>query len=304
MDKKRASFLLMFLVVTFWGLDYSVAKNALELFKPLNLMFFKYAGGLVMITLIKLASDRKFTVRKKDIPFFILCALTGQVLYYFCEYTAMDYIPVSLITIILAFVPGVSIIIERIVFKKRFSVRMGIGLIICVIGVALVIGADFSVLLQGRAIGYILAFMAVLSWNAYNFITAKVSENYTSLTMSFNQLVCTVLISMPYAFKVMPPAEKFTPDIVISLLYLGLVSAGLGYLIFVRGIRDLGPTVSAMFNNFLPVTSTFFGWLILGQNISMMQVIGGIIVVVASCVVITEKGKLERDYMEKSNVKY
>lgn len=298
MDKKRASFILMFLVVTFWGLDYSVAKNALELFKPLNLMFFKYTGGLVMITAIKLAVDRKFTIRKKDIPFFILCSLTGQVLYYFCEYTAMDYIPVSLITIILAFVPGVSIIIERIAFKKRFSIKMGIGLIICVIGVALVIGADFRVLLQGRAIGYLLAFMAVLSWNAYNFITAKVSENYTSLTMSFNQLVCTVLISMPYAFKVMPPVEKFTADIVTSLLYLGLVSAGLGYLIFVRGIRDLGPTVSAMFNNFLPVTSTFFGWLLLGQNISPLQIAGGIIVVIASCVVITEKGKLEKDYIE------
>lgn len=298
MDRKKVSFLLMFLSVTFWGLDYSVAKNALDLLDPMSLMFFKYAGGLVMITAVKLAMDRKFTVRKKDIAFFVLCSLTGQILYYFCEYSAMEYIPVSLITIVLAFVPGVSIVVERIIFKKHFSARICAGLIICVIGVALVIGADFKVLLQGRAIGYILAFGAVLSWTTYNFITAKVSENYTSLTMSFNQILCTVLLSMPYAFKVMPPAEAFTPDIIISLLYLGLISAGLGYMILVRGIGDLGPTVSAMFNNFLPVTSTFFGWLILGQNISPLQIVGGIIVVIASCVVITEKGKLEKEYAE------
>lgn len=295
MSEKRACFLLMFVVVCLWGLDYSVAKNALSLFEPLNLMFFKYAGGLVVITIIKLAVDRKFTVRKKDIIFIVLCSLTGQVLYYFCEYTAMDYMPVSLITIILSFVPAVSIIIERIVFKKKISAKIIAGLAVCVVGIAFVIGVDLDVLFQGRAAGYILAFGAVLSWNAYNFITAKISENYTSFNMAFNQLLCTVLISMPYAFKVMPSAAEFTPDIIASIVYLGVGSAGLGYLIFVKGISVLGPTVSAMFTNFLPVTSTFFGWLILGERLGAMQIIGGIIVIIASCIIIFEKGKLEAD---------
>ena len=86
-----------------------MAKNALEVFRPLNLMFFKYLGGLIVITLIKAVAERKFTIRKKDIIFFVMCSLTGQVLYYFCEYTAMEYIPVALITIILSFVPSISI---------------------------------------------------------------------------------------------------------------------------------------------------------------------------------------------------
>ena len=109
MDKKRLTFILMFALVFMQGLDYSVAKNALEVFRPLNLMFFKYLGGLIVITLIKAVAERKFTIRKKDIIFFVMCSLTGQVLYYFCEYTAMEYIPVALITIILSFVPIISI---------------------------------------------------------------------------------------------------------------------------------------------------------------------------------------------------
>ncbi len=31
----------------------------------------------------------------------------------------------------------------------------------------------------------------------------------------------------------------------------------MGYLILARGLRVLGPTISAMFSNFLPVTATF-----------------------------------------------
>ena len=281
-----------------WGLDYSVAKNALEVFRPLNLMFFKYLGGLVVITLIKAVAERKFTIRKKDIIFFVLCSLTGQVLYYFCEYTAMEYILVALITIILSFVPIISILIERVFFKTKMSVRIITGFVVCVIGVGLVIGADFKSLFSGRALGYLLAFGAVISWNMYNFITAKISRTYTEITMAFNQLFCTVLISLPYAVAVMPPAECFTPKIILSLVYLGVGSAGTGYLIYVRGVKYLGPTISSLFSNFLPVTSTFFGWLILGQSLGVMQIAGGLIVIVSACYVIIEKSRLQKQELK------
>ena len=288
----------MFVLVFMWGLDYSVAKNALEVFRPLNLMFFKYLGGLIVITAIKVAAERRFTVRKKDIIFFVLCSLTGQVLYYFCEYTAMEYIPVALITIILSFVPIISILIERVFFKTKMPVRIITGLVVCVIGVGLVIGADFKSLFSGRALGYLLAFGAVISWNMYNFITARISRTYTELTMAFNQLLCTVLISLPYAAAVMPPAECFTPKIILSLAYLGVGSAGTGYLIYVRGVKYLGPTISSLFSNFLPVTSTFFGWLILGQSLGIMQIAGGLIVIVSACYVIIEKNRLQKQELK------
>lgn len=211
MDKKRLTFILMFALVFMWGLDYSVAKNALEVFRPLNLMFFKYFGGLIVITLIKAVAERKFTIRKKDIIFFVMCSLTGQVLYYFCEYTAMEYIPVALITIILSFVPIISILIERVFFKTKLSVSIIAGLVVCVIGVG---------------------------------------------------------------------------------------SAGTGYLIYVRGVKYLGPTISSLFSNFLPVTPTFFGWLILGQSLGVMQIAGGLIVIVSACYVIIEKSRLQKQELK------
>lgn len=201
----------MFALVFMWGLDYSVAKNALEVFRPLNLMFFKYLGGLIVITLIKAVAERKFTIRKKDIIFFVMCSLTGQVLYYFCEYTAMEYIPVALITIILSFVPIISILIERVFFKTKLSVSIIAGLVVCVIGMG---------------------------------------------------------------------------------------SAGTGYLIYVRGVKYLGPTISSLFSNFLPVTPTFFGWLILGQSLGVMQIAGGLIVIVSACYVIIEKSRLQKQELK------
>lgn len=280
-------------LVCLWGMDYVFAKAALDILEPMNLMFLKYSIGLLLVTAVKLKVDRKTLVRARDIPFFVLCAITGEILYFFCEYTAMDYIPVSLITIILAFVPAVSIVVEKVIYKRKISARMVLGVVLCIMGVAVVIGADFRELFQGRAVGYLLAFGAVLSWNAYNFITAAVHEHYSSVSMAFNQLCCTVIIIMPYAIHTMPPLEVFTPQVAGGIIYLGLGSAGMGYMILVRGLNVLGPTISAMFSNFLPVTATIFGWLFLGETIGLLQIAGGIIVILSSCIVIKEKGKME-----------
>ncbi|MCI5536547.1 MAG: DMT family transporter [Clostridiales bacterium] len=297
MNKRNKALLLMCLLVCFWGLDYVFAKEALDILQPMSLLFLKYSVGFMVLLAIKLKADRKAIVRLKDIPWFILCSLTGEILYFFCEYSAMDYIPVSLITIILSFVPAVSIIIDRILYKKKASPKMLVGVMACIVGVIIVIGADFKVLLEGRILGYLLAFGAVISWNCYNFITAKVSENYNSATMSFTQLTCTVLMVMPYALHHMPPIDSFTPGVIGGIIYLGCVSAGVGFFILVYGLKVLGPTISAMFSNFLPVTATIFGWLFLGETIGMMQFAGGALVIASSCVVIAEKGKME----EQSN---
>ncbi len=293
MKEKRTAFLLMCLLVCLWGLDYIFAKAALGIMKPMCLLFLKYLVGFILVSIVKFSQDRKSLVRKKDIPFLILCSITGEILYFSCEYTAMDYIPVSLITIILAFVPAVSIIAERLIYKRRFNWKIAMGIMLCIIGVAVVIGADMGSLFQGRAIGYLLAFGAVISWNAYNFITAKVSANYSGATMTFYQLLCTLLILCPYALHEMPPIEDFNIRITGGIIYLGLGSAGIGYLILVRGLKVLGPTISAMFSNFLPVTATFFGWVFLGESIGPAQIIGGIIVIASSCIVIVEKGRLD-----------
>ena len=51
---------------------------------------------------------------------------------------------------------------QRVFFKTKLSVSIIAGLVVCVIGVGLVIGADFKSLFSGRALGYLLAFGAVI----------------------------------------------------------------------------------------------------------------------------------------------
>lgn len=292
-SRKRNMYLLMIVLVFAWGLEYIFAKQALAFMEPLTLVFFKYLIGFAAALIIKLKAEGKSLMRKKDIPIFLFCALFGEIGYFYFEYSAMGFLPVSLVTIVLAFVPALSIIIDKVVFKKKVTKKMTAGILLSIIGIALVIGVDYHILFQGRIVGYLLAFGAVLTWNLYNFLTASLHERYESATLTLNQLICTILLVWPYAFTHMPDWKTITAGVVGGVLYLGILSTGIGFIIFVRSLHILGPTVTAIFSNFLPVTTTLFGWLILKETILPVQMLGGAVVIAAGYLVIKEKGRLE-----------
>ena len=289
--EKNRMYLLMCILVCIWGLDYVVAKNALAELEPLALIFFKYCVAAVFVLAVRLKTEKGPLFRRKDIWLFVVCAIVGDILYFFCEYTAMDYMPVSLISIIVSLVPIVSIATERILFKRRTSKKIIIGVFICIFGIALIIGVDWHILLEGRLVGYILAFVCVFSWNIYNFVTEALHERYKTATLTLNQLICTLILLAPYIIYKVPELPAITPSTAGEVIYLGLISAGIGFLVQVRGLHVLGPTTSTLFSNFLPVTTTLFGWLFLGEYIEPAQIIGGAIVVAVGYYVIKEKGK-------------
>lgn len=291
MNEKRVNYCLMAILVFIWGFEYIAAKSALDTVNPITLVFFKYVTGAAVLLCIKLARDRRFPFKVRDIPFFILCAIFGDILYYASEYQAMSYLPVSVITIILAFVPAVSILLESLIYKRRPTLLICLGIILSVIGVGMVVGADFGVFFKGKAIGYILAFFAVLSWNAYNFITARLTGKYKSLDLTIYQLIAAILVSAPFAAFDLPSIGTVDTSLVLAILYLGLFSSAFGFLVYVNSVKVIGVTPSALFSNMLPVTAALFGWLILGERLSTLQIVGGIVVIVAGSMVIFLKGK-------------
>jgi drug/metabolite transporter (DMT)-like permease len=288
---KSLNYAMMAMLVTAWGFEYIVAKSALDNVQPLTLVFFKYSIAAVILLAVKLVRDRRFPFQRRDIPFFFLCAVFGDVLYFYGEYNAMSYMPISLVTIVLAFVPAVSILAEFIVYRTKPTPAILIGIFVCIVGVMLVVGADVQQLAGGRVFGYLLAFMAVISWNVYNFITARMTGDYTPLDLTLYQLIAAMLVVLPYALFRLPPPELVDKSLVFSVFYLAAVSSAFGFLVYVNALRAIGVTPAALFSNMLPVTSAFFGWLFLGELISPLQIAGGAIVVVSGSIVIWLKGK-------------
>ncbi|MDR1496636.1 MAG: DMT family transporter [Clostridiales Family XIII bacterium] len=291
---KPVNYVLMTILVIVWGYEYIAAKDAMETVAPLTLVCFKYGVALVFLIAYKLIRDRHFLLRKRDIGFFVLCALFGDIMYWVGEYNAMHYMQISLVTIVLAFVPVLSIILEIFIYKVKPTLAISLGIIICIAGVTLVVGADMKALLSGQFIGFLLAGVAVVSWNIYNFLTARLSGSYNPLDVTIYQLTAAVVVTLPYTVMNFPAVASIDAHFIYDVLYLALPSTCFSFVVYINSVRSIGVTPTALFSNMLPVTSTFFGWLCLGEMIAPLQIVGGAIVVAAGSVVIWLKGK-ERD---------
>ncbi|GAA0341050.1 EamA family transporter [Streptomyces blastmyceticus] len=99
------------------------------------------------------------------------------------------------------------------------------------------------------------------------------------------QLVAGGLLLLPVALFVEgPPPASLTGANLTGYAYLAVVGAGLAYPLWFRGIRALPPTDVTFLGLLSPVVATALGWLVLGQDLTPAQSLGGL-VVLASLVV-------------------
>jgi drug/metabolite transporter (DMT)-like permease len=289
---KRVTYVLMVILVFLWGLDFVAAKAAVDVTAPVTLIFLKFLPAAIILFAIKLIRDRVFHLRKKDVLYFVACAIFGDVLYYTTEYSAFEYLPVSIVSLVLAFVPAISIITEIFIYKRLPSVKIVLGIVVSAIGVGMIVGADYRALLSGKLVGYLFIFGALISWNIYNFITERLSDNYDPIELSMYQIIGAVIFSAPYALTHMPPvADIMNTNFILAWAFLAIVSSVIGFIVYVNSVAVIGVTPSALFSNMMPVTTTFFGWLMLGEKITALQLAGGGVVIAAGAAVIYLKDK-------------
>ena len=291
---KTLVYIAMFTLACVWAFDYVVAKTALQVFTPLSLVFFKYLLGLCVVFTVKCLRDRHFPFSLRDLPLFLSCSLCGEILAFSCEYRAIIFLPVSLVTIILAFVPVISILVERVLYMKRLSAPLVLSVLVCTGGVFMVVGADLHLLFEGRLLGYLLAFGAVLAWNIYNFLTVGLTRRYSAVTLTMYQLICTCLLTLPAMLMNLPDSSAITTAVILEVVYLGVVSAGAGFLVYVWSIGIIGATPCALFSNITPVAATILGWLLLDEMIGPVQIVGGIAVIAAGSAALLLKERQEQ----------
>ena len=75
---------------------------------------------------------------------------------------------------------------------------------------------------------------------------------------------------------------------------MGILGTGVGFIIMVRSLYILGPTVSATFSNFCLLQQHYLDGC-LDEILSPMQLLGGSIVIAAGYIVIREKGRVEEN---------
>jgi probable blue pigment (indigoidine) exporter len=96
------------------------------------------------------------------------------------------------------------------------------------------------------------------------------------------QLVAGGVVLVPVALLVEgPPPTSYTGENLIGYGYLGLIGAALAYALWFRGIKALSPTEVTFLGLLSPLVATLLGWVVLGQQLTALQLLGGLLALAA-----------------------
>jgi probable blue pigment (indigoidine) exporter len=154
--------------------------------------------------------------------------------------------------------------------RRPTHVELAIGAIAAV-GVAMVVvrpGADID------PVGVVAAIAANMSFATGVVLTKRWPSSSTGLSSTGWQLLLAGALLLPLAMAVEGTPPVLTATNVAALTYVTLVATALAFLVWFGGIERLPAAAPPLLGLAAPVTGAMLGWLVLGQSLSPMQLVG------------------------------
>lgn len=271
--------LLTSLAPVIWGSTYLITTEMLPPDRPLLAAVLRaLPAGLIL-----LAISRQLPVGQWWWRALVLGVLNIGAFFYFL-FVAAYHLPGGVAAIVMSVQPMIVLLLGLGLLGERIRPLQLLACLVGAIGVALLVlqpsaRLDATGVLAGLAGAASMATGIVLvkRWGR----PAGVSV----LTFTGWQLVVGGAVLAPLALwtEGMPPV--LTARNWLGFGFLGIVGALFAYVIWFRGIQRL-PALTVSFLSFAsPLTATLLGFAILGQRLSLMQMLGAAAVVAAVVIV-------------------
>lgn len=274
-QKVLALMLLLFTCVA-WGGSYVSIQICLDAMGPVYLPFFRYLLSAVLLFVVLKGKGMSLRLEASDWVKVGLTALFSITVYFYFENSAIKKIGANEAAILVAMLPIVALIGNRIFLKQKLLRRNVISAVISIVGIYFVIG---GVQFGQNKLGYFYIFLSNLSWSAYLINTKPLLKKYDGLVLTFYQCLIGSLAFLPALPMDYFYIDKITTGIILHFLFLALICSAVCTVCYTFAIKHCGVGISALCLNFIPVATFFFSFLILREVMRPIQLLGAFVAI-------------------------
>ena len=289
---------LLFAMATIWGINFVVVKYATHIFSPVAFTGLRVVTVAVFLVISALTrgtpagrgtdngtslqrSTWKLPVSARDVWRLLFLGVIGNGLYQLFFVLGVARTRAGNAALIVGAAPAFIALASRARGLERVKRMTLAGIGLSVLGVALVIVGSARPTAgqasgQATLLGSVLVFFGVLSWTLYTVLLQPYTKrvdvvNLSAITM-VGGAVPLLIVSMP-AIVATNWSQVGTGGW-LALFYSSIISMGLAYAFYYRGLRLLGPTRTAVYTNLQPIIALLVAWAFLGENPTMFQGVG------------------------------
>lgn len=265
--------------VLFWAVAANVAYDLFTVgINPLEL-----AGASAIIATFGLAVLHSFFGRgqtrrmswKQFVLGLVLVCLVGA------DYIAIQQLPVAIAIVLLFTSPILVVLWTSFTSHNAPSRLVAIALILSILGVVLVSKLLESDLEQVNWFGIAVGLTTAVFFAAYIVLSEQLSGSGEAISILLKTYAVASLFWLAYQFTHGLPLTLLTPDNLPKVIFVGIAGNLLPYLLFLWSIQRVSAERAAIVATLEPLVAAIVAWTWFGQTLTMLQIIGGFLIVVA-----------------------
>lgn len=274
MGIKSAVYLL--LLASIWGSSFLFMRISAPVFGPVWMIEMRIGFAALFLGVVAFVFKKRLYLAKHWRHYLTL-GLLSAALPFLCYGFAAGDLTASLMSIINATTPVFGTVISAIYFRQKLASSTLIGLILGVVGVAVIVGFDAELFKTDAWVSVLIVLGAPLCYGLSSTFT-QVSKGVEPLPNAYGTMLMGTLILLPMLMFYQPLAE---PSIEISLavVMLGVVCTGVAYLIFFKLLNDIGTSSTLTVTFLVPVFGVMWGVIFLDESVGWHTLAGTILVI-------------------------
>lgn len=272
--KKYLGILGLLTVTVIWGGGFVASDMALETLTPFQIMAVRFLIAAVIMTL--LGAKQIKTISKEEIccGFWLGAALFGG---FALQIIGLQYTTPSKNAFLTATNVVIVPFIALVIYRKKIEVRSLIGAGMAVVGAGVLsLKEDFSI-----GLGDGLTLLCAVCFALQIFLTGEYVGRIRPAVLNFLQMTAACILSV--GGLLLSGDLVFAPSTrsLLAVLYLGVVSTTITYLLQTVSQKYVDETKSAIILSMEAVFGTFFSVVLLHENVTVRMLAGSVLILAA-----------------------
>ncbi|MEP7347829.1 MAG: DMT family transporter, partial [Gemmatimonadaceae bacterium] len=271
-----ATDVMLLLMATIWGVNYSVIKYASRIFTPLVFNGIRIPiAAAAQLAAGSVAGEA--SIARPDKWRLILLGALGNGVYQLLFILGIARTQVATAALLMAATPALIAILGWLHGSERVSPGAWAGIALQLAGMSSVVMGSAGARQGADSLnGVALVLAAALSWAAYSILIRPYAHRVPPLQMGGYTMLGGAIVAVAAAVPMINQAhwDQVTPRVWLAMSYSAIGALVIAYLFWYRGVRVLGPTRTSMYGNLQPLIAMLVAWLALGERPTVWQIAG------------------------------
>ncbi|MBD1866422.1 EamA family transporter [Cyanobacteria bacterium FACHB-471] len=278
-SERSLGLIAILITVLCWAVAANVAHDLFTAgINPLEL-----AGTSAMIATLGFAILNSFWGGGQTRPMGLKQFALGLVLVCLigADYIAIQQLPIAIAIVLLFTAPILVVLWSAFAARRLPSRSVLIALMLSILGVVLVSRLLESNLAQVNWFGIGIGLTTAVFFSAYIILSEQMTGTGESVGILLKTYAVASLFWLAYQFTQGLPIALLTPEHFSKLLVVSIVGNLMPYLLFLWSIQRVHAERAAIVATLEPFVAAILAWLWFGQTLSLLQILGGVLIIVA-----------------------